>query len=85
MWRAKTPDPDQVSRLKQLRDAHDLTPLVIHDSYLINLASPPGEIREKSIEAFRGEMERAVVIGADYLVAHPGNYKGVSLEQGLFL
>jgi deoxyribonuclease-4 len=83
MWRMKAPDPEQVVRLKQVREKHDLTPLAIHDSYLINLASPPSEIREKSIAGFTGEIERAIVIGAEYLVAHPGNYKGLSVEQGL--
>ena len=83
MWRAKSPDPDQVQRLHKVREQHDLTPLVIHDSYLINLASPEGEIRQKSIAAFSGELERALLIGADYLVTHPGNYKGLSLEQGI--
>ena len=83
MWRAKAPDPEQINRLKAVRAKHGLWPMVIHDSYLINLAAPPGEIREKSIDAFRGEIERALAIGAEYLVAHPGNYKGLTLEQGL--
>ena len=83
MWRAKAPDSEQVTRLRDVREKYDLKPLVIHDSYLINLASPPSEIRDKSIAGFAGEMERAIVIGADYLVAHPGNYKGLSAEQGI--
>ncbi len=83
MWRARRPDPEQIRLLNEARKKHDLTPLVIHDSYLINLASPPSEIREKSIEGFRGEIERAILIGADYLVAHPGNYKGLTVEQGM--
>ena len=83
MWRAKPPDAGQISQLKLLRERHDLTPLVIHDSYLINLAAPPSIIREKSIEGFRGEIERAILIGADYLVTHPGNYKGLTIEQGM--
>ncbi len=83
MWRAKRPDQSQIKLLQSERDKHDLSPLVIHDSYLINLASPPGEIREKSIQAFQGEMERALLIGAEYLVAHPGNYKGLTVEQGI--
>lgn len=85
MWRAKTPDPDQILQLRRHRERHDLHPLIIHDSYLINLASAPGEIREKSIDGFRGELERALAIGADYLVAHPGNYKGQTVEQGMLL
>ncbi len=83
MWRAKTPDPEQIKKLNQLREQHDLTPLVIHDSYLINLAAPPSEIREKSIDGFRRELERALLIGAEYLVTHPGNYKGLTVEQGM--
>lgn len=83
MWRAKMPDPEQVKHLKNLREQHDLTPLVIHDNYLINLAAPPSLIRDNSIDAFRGEIERALIIGADYLVAHPGNYKGLTVEQGM--
>ncbi|HXE11091.1 MAG TPA: deoxyribonuclease IV [Bryobacteraceae bacterium] len=83
MWRAKNPDPTQVKLLQRAREQYDLQPLVIHDSYLINLASEDQVIRSKSIEAFTGEIERAIVIGADYLVAHPGNYKDLTREQGI--
>ncbi len=83
MWRAKLPDKEQVQILAAQRAKHDIAPLVIHSSYLINLAAPPSDVRENSIYAFRGEMERAIVIGADYLVVHPGNYKGLTPEQGM--
>ena len=83
MWRARTPDPDQVLRLADERKTHDLFPLVIHDSYLINLASSNQIIFEQSVAAFAGEIERALIIGAEYLVAHPGNYRGTTIEQGL--
>jgi deoxyribonuclease IV len=84
MWRAKAPDPEQIRRLHQEREKNNLTPLVIHDSYLINLASNNSVIRDNSVRAFTGELERALLIGAEYVVAHPGNYKGLSLEQGIF-
>jgi len=83
MWRAGLPDPAAVNRLKAVRDKHDLRPLVIHDNYLINLASCDEALRAKSTAAFRGEIERALVIGAEYLVAHPGNCKGYSPEEGI--
>ena len=69
--------------LRRAREKHDLHPLVIHDSYLINLASCDQTIRAKSIEAFRGEILRALAIGAEYLVAHPGNCKGHTVEMGI--
>jgi len=82
-WRAKALDPLDIRRFRALREKHDLRPLVIHDNYLINLASCDERLREQSVAAFRGEMERAVAIGAEYLVAHPGNCKGHSMEEGI--
>ncbi len=83
MWRAAMPGPSAVRLLRNAREKHDLYPLVIHDNYLINLASCTEALRQKSVEAFRGEIERALVIGAEYLVAHPGNCKGYSREEGI--
>src|SRR5690349_17568477 len=83
MWRATMPRRDDVAALKRARERFDLSPLAIHVNYLINLASLHPVIREKSIDAFRGELERADLIGAEYLVTHPGSYKGQSLEQAL--
>jgi deoxyribonuclease-4 len=40
-------------------------------------------VRAQSVQAFRGELERAIAIGAEFLVAHPGNYKGHTVEQGI--
>ena len=83
MWRPSTPDPTDIRKLKAAREKFDLTPMAIHDSYLINLASCETEIRRQSIAAFRGEIERAIAIGAEYLVLHPGHCKGQPLEQGM--
>jgi len=82
-WKASVPAASSIALLQRAREKHDLTPLVIHDNYLINLASAHDGVRAQSIQAFRGELERAIAIGAEYLVAHPGNYKGQSLEQGI--
>jgi deoxyribonuclease-4 len=83
MWRAAPPPPEEAEAMKQLRAEHDLRPLVIHDSYLINLASGDETIRAKSIAAFRAELERAFLIGAEYLVIHPGSHKDRTLEEGI--
>lgn len=82
-WKASAPSVPAIRLLNQAREKYDLYPLAIHDNYLINLASAHETIRKLSIEAFRGELERAVAIGAEYLIAHPGNYKGHTVEQGI--
>ncbi|HWF47255.1 MAG TPA: deoxyribonuclease IV [Bryobacteraceae bacterium] len=83
MWRAKAPDPAQVRLMARARERHDLRPLVVHANYLINLAAADEAIREKSVRALQGEIERALIIGAEYLVVHPGNYKDLTPEQGI--
>ncbi len=83
MWRASVPEAGDVRRFRAARERLDLWPLAIHTNYLVNLASLDPLIREKSVASFRGELERAATIGAEYLVLHPGNYKGQSLEQGI--
>ena len=85
MWRAPKVDPKQADRMRELRAKHDVGPLVIHTSYLVNVCSQTVEIREKSVAAFRGEIERALVLGAEYLVLHPGSWKGLTREEGLKL
>ncbi len=83
MWRATPPSQSEVRLLREAREKFDLRPLVIHVNYLVNLASTDPVIRAKSIDAFRGELQRARMIGAEYLVVHPGSYRGQTLEQGM--
>jgi deoxyribonuclease-4 len=60
------------TRFRARRKELGLGPLVIHDSYLINLASANPVLRARSVQAFHQEIVRAIALGADYLVAHPG-------------
>lgn len=73
----------QCDEMNRLRARYDLKPLVIHTNYLVNLASSNELFLHKSMEAFRGEVERALALCADYLVLHPGSFRGADREQGL--
>jgi deoxyribonuclease-4 len=73
----------QCDEMNRLRDRYDLKPLVIHANYLINLAATNEIFLKRSIEAFRGEVERALALCAEYLVLHPGSFRGAHREAGL--
>jgi len=73
----------QCDKLKRLREEYNLKPMVIHTNYLINLASITESFLKKSIEAFRGEIERALMLCAEHLVLHPGSFRGADREKGL--
>ncbi len=82
-WRSKSPLQSAYERFRASRSAYGLTPVVIHDNYLINLAAPDALTRERSIQAFRGELERAVALGADFLVTHPGSARDAGPSAGV--
>jgi deoxyribonuclease IV len=85
MWRAAKVDPRQAERTREFRAALGVGPLVIHTSYLVNVCSQSDMVREKSVAAFHGEIERALALGAEYLVLHPGSWKGLTRAEGLKL
>ena len=73
----------QCAEMTRLRAKYDLKPLVVHTNYLVNLASSSEVFLRQSMQAFRGEVERALALCADYLVLHPGSFRGADREQGL--
>jgi deoxyribonuclease-4 len=85
MWKAAAVKPADAAKMRELRAKHDVGPVSIHASYLINLCSQTESVRENSTAAFRGEVERALALGAEYLVLHPGSWKGLTREEGLRL
>ncbi len=82
-WRARPIADDEVVRFKAALEEHQIGPVVAHDSYLINLASPKDELWEKSIAAFREELERCELLGIPFLVTHPGSHTGSGTEAGI--
>ncbi|HWW51572.1 MAG TPA: deoxyribonuclease IV [Verrucomicrobiae bacterium] len=71
------------SRFRGRRKELGLGPLVVHDNYLINLASANPVLRTRSVQAFHQEIVRAVALGADYLVAHPGCALDGGIERAI--
>ncbi|MFI5057628.1 MAG: deoxyribonuclease IV [Candidatus Acidiferrales bacterium] len=65
------------------REELGLGPLVIHANYLINLAAISPMLRTRSIQAFQDEVVRAVTLGADFLVVHPGARGEATPEQAV--
>lgn len=82
-WKAKPLDPDAVEEFKDCQQETGIGPVVAHNSYLVNMASPKDDLWEKSIAAQRDELERCEELGIPYLVAHPGAHTGSGREAGI--
>jgi len=82
-WRAKPLTEADIAMFKAEHQRCGAWPLAVHDSYLINLATPGDELWEKSIAAFGEELERCAALGIPYLVTHPGAHTGSGEDAGL--
>ena len=77
--------PGQCDAMRDLRAKYGIGPMAIHTSYLVNLASATEQFHRKSVTAFRSELQRAQALRAEYLVLHPGSFRGRGREEGLEL
>lgn len=82
-WKKKTITEKEIRKTKEKRDKYDIKKLVVHSSYLVNLASPDDNLYEKSIQELKEDYYQTGLLDADFYVFHPGNYVKSSKKQGI--
>ena len=82
-WQAKPYADTDIAFYKAEAERTGIGPVIVHDSYLINLASPDDVNWQKSIAAFADELERCAALGIPYLVTHPGAHVGSGEDAGI--
>lgn len=82
-WKGKPVTEAAAATFRAAFAASGLYEVVSHDIYLINLAAPPGETRDKSLAAFRDELETCARLGIRKIVMHPGSHLADSPQAGL--
>jgi deoxyribonuclease IV len=73
-WREPTIPDQSFTAFQRECERLELSSIVAHDSYLINLASPDRALSSRSEASFIAELRRCEAFGIPYLVSHPGNY-----------
>jgi len=82
-WAARPFAPGEVEAYREAsREAGLTRHTLAHASYLINLASPDAALWEKSVAAFRVELDRCEALGIPWLVVHPGSHVGSGVAGG---
>lgn len=82
-WRNDPVAADEARRFMELRRRHDIGPVFVHASYLINLASASDTVRERSVEFLSYELTNADMLGAEYVVLHTGSAGSQSRRTAL--
>ena len=81
-WALPQPRLDAEEFVEGAREA-GVAPVVVHAKYLINLASPKPDHRERSAEVLAAELVAAAAVGARYVVVHSGSHGGDGEERGM--
>ncbi|MFQ5582879.1 MAG: deoxyribonuclease IV [Calditrichia bacterium] len=82
-WFGKGYSEEDLEKFFGSREETGVQPVMIHTSYLINLASTNMDTLKKSIAALKDEIERAHTLKIPYVVQHPGSHMGEGEEAGL--
>ncbi len=82
-WDARSLSEQDRDMFLRARELYRIRPVLAHDSYLINLASPDDRLYEKSVHAFIEEMRRAEFLQIPYLVLHPGAHRNSGVDAGI--
>jgi deoxyribonuclease-4 len=81
-WKSRPITDEDRDLFLEAQSSSGISPVIAHDSYLANLASPDPILHQKSLEAFMEEMRRANLLGVPYLVFHPGAHMGAGTKAG---
>jgi len=82
-WVGKPLDRPEARAFRSAARGANLSRVIAHTSYLINLASPVTELRRQSIDALVEEIERCRKLGIPDLVYHPGAHCGEGEAAGV--
>jgi deoxyribonuclease-4 len=82
-WNVSGLDRADIERFLALKKDYDITPVVVHIPYIINLATPDDALYRKSIKAYIEDIARADELGAEYFVTHLGSHTGSGEDNGI--
>ena len=82
-WACKPYTQEEIAQYHDNQKATGITKVIAHDLYRLNLGSPDGVLRQRSILAFIDEMECCRYSGISNLIAHPGSHVGSGEDEGI--
>jgi deoxyribonuclease-4 len=82
-WKRRAEPPAEQAAFRARLAGHGLAPLVVHASYLINLAGPDPDFFERSIALLGAELRDAPGVGARYVNVHIGSHRGTGVGAGV--
>jgi len=83
VWQDPNVADDEAAAFREGTADHLKGPWVIHSSYLVNLCTPKGDLRAKSIDSMQREVDAAAKLDIEYVNVHLGAHTGAGVDGGL--
>ena len=80
-WRTRGLRPGEAEAFRDALAIGHVRRTAIHASYLVNLGAE-GELWEKSVFSLADDLEKAALLGVDYVVVHPGSGPPERVREG---
>jgi len=80
-WRTRALKPGEAEAFRDALAIGHVRRTAIHASYLVNLGAE-GELWEKSVFSLADDLEKAALLGVDYVVVHPGSGTPERVREG---
>jgi deoxyribonuclease-4 len=74
-WRRRAEPPSELPAFRERVRAYDIDPVVVHASYLVNLAGPDPGLFERSVDLLAHELAVAPTFGARFVNVHIGSHR----------
>lgn len=75
--------PEVAAEFKEEMKNYGLDSLVIHAPYILNFGSAKPSTFHGSVNIVRTDLERGSLLGAKYVMFHPGSFKDLGEEEGM--
>ncbi len=82
-WRAVLPSPEEVKKYQDYFKKGEVQSVYLHGAYLVNLASPDGGLRDRSIDNLSAHLRIATMVGAEGVIFHVGSGKESDKTAGI--
>lgn len=76
-------DKETIEKFQAAMKKYGFTTFVIHAPYFLNLGSGSVRIYNGTLSVLRQELERGSLLGASYLMFHPGSFKDLGEVAGM--
>ncbi|MFB6137003.1 MAG: deoxyribonuclease IV [Halobacteriaceae archaeon] len=82
-WAVSDVDEADAEAFREAAEEADVGPWIVHGTYLINLATPKGDLATKSVDCLQAELDATAALDIPYYVFHPGAHTGAGEETGI--